>query len=146
MNVEKIKQALNRIWTFIKKYWFILVTAASTFIGYLFGRNRSTADFNSLREQLQQYKQQLQFTQSELQSLRGIKSEADDRISELEIQLQQSRESVRRIEEQLSDDGTIIQQSSDILKSTERDIRKLREAIRQLREFLQVNEKPIDGL
>ena len=139
--MEKIKKILSKIWEFIKKYWFILITVITSIASYILGRNRSDADFESIRNQLQQYKQQLQYAETELRSLSGIKSEADRRISELETELQSARESIERIETGFNSDESIIQQSRDIIESTERDIRLLGESINNLRNFIQSDEE-----
>ena len=137
INVEKIKQLLSSIWQWVKKYAGILLAVIGSIIGYLFGRNRSRADFESIRNQLQQYKQQLQSAERELQSLRGIKQNADKRITELEGELAKSEQSVDSLITGLHSDGSILDESRDIFTATERDIQSLRQSINELRKYLQ---------
>lgn len=126
-----------KIKNFIKKYWLAFVAIIGSIAGYLFGRHKSDGAIESARILVEHYRTQLKQLEGELQSLRGIKQDSEDRVRELEEQLQLANKSIDRIEDRLDEDGFILKESGDLFETTNRNIESARLSINQLRKYFE---------
>lgn len=98
----------EKVWKWLKKYWGFVLSALTFIAGFFIGRRnfrRSDADFDGLRQRINELTEQLRDARETVQQLERTNAELDADTTELAEQLRETERLVRISKEYHSESG-----------------------------------------
>ena len=94
----------EKTWTWIKKYWGIVVGAVAFVVGIILGRKSvsgTLADYERLRSSLRELQEELGRLRDETEQLRELKHDSDKELQRLGEELDRARADITGAQEQI---------------------------------------------